>query len=198
MLNPDGAWLVMKMLGSCGNDSCDAVVARLRITKVPTALTVFTDGKGNWQKPVFRSLQTYAVSENLLNLGVREVAHYFAGTAHIEGMVYKAVRSNLGMLLGLEAGLVLDVLLPLEEDGHYRNGEWDLDLGEQVWVNPEAEGVPCAHRGLVVKLNLAPEDISDILREQRQSQDFAAAIVKLGGRINYPSEYLEALRLTCT
>lgn len=198
LLNPDGAWLVAKMLGSCGSDTCDEVVARLRLTRAQTALRAFADEKGNWLKPVFNSLQAYAMEHDFSALGVREIARYFGGTAHIDGMVYKAVQSNLGMLLGLSAGLVLDVLLPLSGDGHYRNGDWDLDLGQQVWANPDAEGVPCAHRGLVVNLPLLPDDVAAILAEQRQSKEFGGAIVKLEGRIFYPPEYLEALRLTCT
>lgn len=199
MLNPDGAWLVMKMLGSCGSDSCDEIVTRLRITKVPTALRSFSDPQTKrWLKPVFDSLQAFAVKEDCHSLGTREVAQYFGGVHHIQGMIYKAARSNLGMIMGLDAGLVLDVLLPLDEAGHYRNGDWDLDLGEQVWVNPDDQGVPCAHRGLVVKLGLEPEDVASILTAQRQSVEFAEAIGRLGNRVTFPPEYLEALRLTCT
>jgi hypothetical protein len=197
-LNPDAARLVREMLGSCGNQSCDEVMAKLGLARVPISLTGFMDREsGSWMKPVFGSLQGYARTEGLYSLGVREVARYFGGKHHIEAMIRKASRSNLGMILGLDAGLVLDVLLPLV-DGEYHNGRWQLDMGDFIVANPKEEGVPCYHRGLVVNLPLTPDDVIEILGEQQASEEFAAAIERLKGPIVLPPEYLEALRLNRT
>ena len=202
-LTPDGAKLVHAMLGSCAADSCDVAMSRLSLVRVSTALQVFTDPEsGSWQKPVFGSLQAYALAEGYYELGVKEVARYFAGRHHIEAMIRKATHtepgiSNISVLMGLDAGLVLDVLLPLN-DGHYQNGGHDLDLGEFVVVSPESSGVPCYHRGLVVKVPLSPAEVADILEEQGQVAEFMAALSRLKSPVQLPPNYLEALRLTCT
>jgi hypothetical protein len=198
MLNPDASKVTREMLSSCGNTSCDVAVAQLALARVQVPLRDFVDKEtGSWQKPVFGSLQAYALAEGLDELGAREVARYFGGKHHIEGMIRKASQSNLGVLMGLDAGLVLDVLLPLT-DGHYRNGAWDLDMGEYVVANPKSEATPCYHRGLVVNIDLEPEDVLNILEEQRDSQEFADAMNRLSGPIVLPPEFLEALRLNRT
>jgi hypothetical protein len=173
-------------------------MSKLGLARVSITLSDFVDKEsGSWLKPVFGSLKAYAVKEGYHNLGVREVARYFGGQHHIEGMIRKAYRSNIGILLGFEAGLVLDVLLPLI-GGEYRNGPWRLDMGDYIVANPDKPGIPCYHRGLVVNIDLLPEDVLEILEEQRHSKEFAEAINRLKGPIKLPEEYLEALRLSRT
>lgn len=200
MLNPRGAGLLYWMLGSCGGDSCSPAMAKLKITKVSTALSSFTDSEsGQWLKPVFGALQGYAIDEGISQLGAREVARYFGSQRHIDAMVPKVThqQSSLAVMMGWDAGLVLDVLLPLI-DGHYQNGGVDLDLGDYVVVNPDDKGVPCYHRGLVVNLPLTPRDVMKILEEQHRSHIFMEALRRLKSPVKLPAEYLEALRLTCT
>lgn len=202
-LNPDGAKLVREMLGSCGNKACDEVMHKLSLARIPISLTDFVDREsGQWLKPVFGSLKAYAKTEGIHYLGASEVARYFGGKHHIEGMIRKAAGThegvnNLAVLMGYNAGLVLDVLLPLT-DGYYRNGNWFLDMGDYVIANPETEGVPCYHRGLVVNIPLAPDNVLGMLEEQRESKEFGAAIKRLKSPIQLPSEFLEALRLNRT
>jgi hypothetical protein len=173
-------------------------MSKLGLARVPTPLSDFIDKEsGSWLKPVFGSLKAFAIKEGRHVLGVRDVARYFGGQHHIEGMIRKAYRSNIGILLGYDAGLVLDVLLPLTE-GEYRNGPWRLDVGDFVIANPEKPGTPCYHRGLVVNIELLPEDVLEILEEQRNSKEFAEAMNRLQSPIMLPEEYLEALRLSCT
>lgn len=202
-LDPDAARFVREMLSSCGNKSCDEAMSKLGLARAPISLSSFIDREsGSWMKPVFGSLQGFANDEGLYSLGVREVVRYFSGKHHIEAMIRKATHaepgiSNISVLMGLDAGLVLDVLLPLN-DGHYRNGGYDIDLGEFVTVNPDVPGVPCYHRGLVVNVPLAPAEVADILGEQSRVADFMAALSRLKSPIQLPPNYLEALRLTRT
>jgi hypothetical protein len=203
LLLPAGAAIVKEALNSCGSNSCDEAVHKLGLARVPVPLSDFHDRKsGQWLKPVFGSLKAYAQTEGIHHLGASEVARYFGGKHHIEGMIRKAMNtgpgiSNISALMGLDAGLVLDVLLPLT-DGCYRNGDWVLDMGEYVIANPDVKGVPCYHRGLVVNIPLTADDVLAILKEQRESKEFGAAIERLKSPIQFPPEYLEAIRLNRT
>lgn len=198
MITPNAARFVLQMLHSCGNKQCETALARLALMRVSTPLTTFTDPEtGHWLKPVFGSLQAFAKSEGLYELDLPELVRYFGGAHHIEGMIRKAPASSLTRFVSLDEALVLDVLLPLR-DGHYRNGSWDLDMGEYVVVNPDSPGQPYYHRGLVVNLEVPPTVTLAILEDQRDSGDFAAAMGRIKGPISLPAEYLEALRLNCT
>ncbi len=194
MLHPDGAEILYWELGSCGNDSCDPVLRRLAGLKEAVPLESFTTADG-WQKPVFGNLKAYAVDEKVSELNAAQVARYFGGSHHIEAMIRKAPRSNIGILLGLDAGLVLDVLLPLAE-GEYRNGDLALSVGNFVVVNPESQGIPCYHRGVVINIELGPEDLDYIYRSQRDSEPFVRAIKALNGKTDLPPEFIEALKMT--
>lgn len=199
-IQPEAARLIAIALSSCGNDSCDIAIQRLSKVSTPVSLSRFAT-KDGWLKPVFGNLQAYAIENGIRDLGVQDVTHYLGGKSHINDMVAKVYgpaggMSSIAYELGKDAGLVLDVLLPLSEDGHYQNNGWDIDLGDYVLADPDDEGVLCYHRGLVVRLPLPPSLVVAILEEQRDHTEFRAAAERLGDRVELPRAHLEAIRLS--
>ncbi len=192
ILTPAAGEFVAKMLISCGAKGCDLSVSRLFGMNRPVNLTSF-QSKGNWLKPVFGNLNQFATEEGLTEIDIDEVVYYFGGRHHIDYMIRKATQSDLGYLMSLDAGLVLDVLLPLT-NGFYQNGKEVLILESFVEVNSKDSGVAFFHRGLVVRADVSEEVVRRIFQDQRQSKEFMLALGRLGGSVALPENLLSALR----
>lgn len=191
---PTGGWLIAKMLESCGSTTCDASVTELLSMKSPVPLSHFySEKEGAWTKPVFGNLKAYATDEGITELDVIAVAKYFGGKHHIRHMIPKARASGISYELGEAAGLVLDVLLPLEEEV-YKNDGFELVIKGGVSINDLKGRVSCYHRGLVVSLPLSEADVSQILAEQRQSPEFMAALKRIKSPISLRPEHQTALK----
>jgi hypothetical protein len=194
LIIPTGGWLVAKMLESCGSTACDASVAELLSMKSPIALNRFYfEEEGAWIKPVFGNLKAYATDEEIVELDVVAVAKYFGGKHHIRHMIPKARASGISYELGEAAGLVLDVLLPLDGEV-YKNDGFELVIKGGVRVGDLKGTVSCYHRGLVVTLPLPEADVSQILAEQRQSPEFMAALKRIKGPVSLRPEHQTALK----
>ena len=190
-LSPKAAWFVAQMLRSCGNQSCDLAVAKLLGVTTFVYLDEFTTSEG-WLKPVFGNLQEYALKEGLKELDVREVVRYFGGTHHINHMLPKVFRSNLKIILGdIDTGLVLDVLLPIE-NGAYQNGDVRIEIEDLFYLNPDDPGRTFAHRGLAINVPVTADDVLEILTQQKSHPDFARALSRVPSKISLPPNLKEA------
>lgn len=194
LIMPTGGWLVAKMLESCGSTTCDASVEELLSMKSPLPLSQFySEKEGVWLKPVFGNLKAYATDEGVTELDVIAVAKYFGGKHHIRHMIPKARASGISYELGEAAGLVLDVLLPLEGET-YKNEGLELIIKGGVRADDHRGRVSCYHRGLVVNLPLSESDVTQILAEQRQSPEFVAALKRIKGPVSLKIEHQKALK----
>jgi hypothetical protein len=180
------------MLLSCGNERCDLATSRLFNLKEEEPLDSFQTVHG-WLKPAFGNLQLFAIEEGLKKIDLADMVYYFGGRHHIEYMIRKAERSDLGILMGREAGLVLDVLLPIV-DGKYINDDLVLEFSEYVTSNPKTNGIALFHRGLLVKAKVHESVIESILEDQRKSAEFMAAAHRLKSPITLPANFISAMK----
>lgn len=193
-ITPTGGWLIAKMLQSCGLMSCDSLVCKLDSLQKPVLLSsLYSKERGGWLKPVFGNLKAYAIDEGIDELDVVAVARYFGGKHHINHMIPKSRASNISYELGEAAGLVLDVLLPLEGNRYINNG-LDLVIEGGVEVGGLGGQARCYHRGLIVILPLSEEDVSRILADQLQSKDFVTAIKRLKSPVSLKPEHQIAIK----
>lgn len=192
LLYPDGAAVLKKMLSSCGNLSCDYAVKQLENMEAPTELSSFQKD-GQWIKPAFGNLQEYAKIEKIERLNELEVARYFGGKHHIKLMIRKAFQSHLGIEMGLEAGLVLDVLLPIV-DGKYTNDKYKLKFKNFVDISSDKNLPKFYHRGLIINLDLKKQDINEMLKEQIENKEFVKALSKMKSSVVLPENFIESLK----
>lgn len=197
MITPQGAKVLRGMIVSCGSAGCFEAIRLLEGIRVRVPLTaVGLDQSGNWRMAAFSRLKDYAVAEGIRVLDAWEVIHYFGGRHHIDIMERIADHAGIGQYLGPHAGLVSHVALPLA-DGLYQNNEHTLSFGGQLLeYNPDEEGIPFYHLGVVVRVPLTNDQLSRIKAEQLESEAFTRALTKIADPIVPPPEYWEAL--TCT
>lgn len=193
-LTKEAARFIAEMLFSCGNARCEPSLKKLLGTSGSISLAEFGLKGGNgWQKPVFSSLQSFALEEGISEIGLNEIVLYFGGRHHIVRMIRKASHSNLGYLMGPEAGLVLDVLLPL--DGNlYKNGEHSIEFANFAEVSPKKGERRFIHRGLVVSAGVTDLVVESVLSEQLDSPEFSKALLALGRVVMFPENFILALK----
>lgn len=190
-ISEEAARFLAEILTSCGNNRCEPVLNSLFKQREAVFLDSFWRD-GAWEKPVFGNLQHFAIDEKIKELGINEVICYFGGKHHIAHMIRKAARSNLSYLMGTEAGLVLDVLLPLK-GSLYSNAGYRLEFSNLVDNSSTEKGTRFVHRGLVVRAKVSKRTIERILAEQVSSPEFTKALNGLGKKIEFPENFIKAL-----
>lgn len=192
IITAKAAHFVAEMLASCGNDRCDLASRLLKEVNKTRPLTDFRSNGGSWLKPVFGNLQSFAIEEGLAEIGLSEVVYYFGGKHHIAHMIRKATQSNLSFLMGADAGLVLDVLLPLEGN-YYQNSGYELEFTNFVELSSGDTGTRFIHRGLIVSAEVSSDTVKRIKAEQEQSKEFFKALSRTKTPVRFPKNFLKAL-----
>lgn len=194
LIHSSGARVLSQMLSSCGNLSCDIAIEKLSKMEAPEPLSNF-QSEGQWLKPAFGNLQEFAFSENIENLKAAEVAKYFGGKYHINHMIRRASQTHIGIDVSIEAGLVLDILLPLTGYKYkYVNGGIELQFDNYVEFIKNSNGKKFYHRGLIMCFDLTDEVVNQILKEQRENKDFMEALKKLEKPARIPDNFIESLK----
>lgn len=183
------------MMEICGMVDCRPVVDAVRNAKGKVALSeigAMPDGK--LYQP-FDRLNTYAQANDLMELGTNEVAAYFGSGLHAEIMLRGGYR-RLGQYLGRELGLVTHMLLPISEDGVYKNGGYVLKFDNLIM--PKKEDFPLfCHLGVGVRFDLTKQEIQAILADQLRSKALVRALKKVNGQtVVIPDEYRKAVEST--
>lgn len=185
--------LLRAMVVSCGNIDCFEAIKVLEsvgqtidfdvIAKVPDY---------TYRLKAFERLEKYARDNSLEVLEAYDVAAYFGGDFHISIMDEFTAHAGLSRYFGESVGLVTHVLLPLTGTT-YTNHEFNVSFKGAYCLNPEEDGVPCFHLGLIVNVPLTKNQVHKILEAQYVNSIFRTYLEQLPPTIEIPKEYFIAL-----
>lgn len=194
-LTPQGARALETMVLSCGNIAdCRDMMRKLSHIRANVSLDAIGRlPSGRWYVP-FERLYAFSLDWGIERIGAYEVVAYFGSNKHAE-IMRGAGAAKIGQYLGQDVGLVAHVAMPLDGDLVYRNCGHELRFTNHLDLG--GQGVPIYHLGAIVRLPLDPEQVKAILDEQRNSQLFWEALMRISGtEIELPAEYLEGVCLT--
>ena len=188
-----GIQLLRSMIVSCGNFDCFEAIAVLESVEGTVDFdTIAKIPNYSYRLKAFERLEKYAEENKVSTLGVYDVAAYFGGDFHINIMDEFSAHAGLARYFGESAGLVTHVLLPLTGN-KYINHEFEIEFLGTYCINPDQNGVPCFHLGLVVNVPLTAEQVQTILETQYQNKVFRGYLKEMPRKLNIPPEYYTAL-----